>query len=127
MLLEAWRSFEQSTATPSAAAVAAVERRMPKRIKRKRPIQTDEGLDAGMEVRILLDGSSTLRKQHLQQEADPAFLKSRKLQWVQDSAVNALLPQEITMSDFLFLAGILRLHFPRRGGGSATPQNPGGS
>ena len=31
------------------AAVEAVERKMPKRLKRKRRIQTDEGLDAGME------------------------------------------------------------------------------
>lgn len=58
MLLEAWRGFERggAEAVPEqqrAAAVAAVERRMPKRIKRKRPIETDEGLDAGMEASSL--------------------------------------------------------------------------
>ena len=31
------------------AAVDAVERKMPKRLKRKRKVQTDDGLDAGME------------------------------------------------------------------------------
>ena len=31
------------------AAVEAVERKMPRRLKRKRKIQTDDGLDAGME------------------------------------------------------------------------------
>lgn len=31
------------------AAVQAVERKMPKRIKRKRKIETDDGMDAGME------------------------------------------------------------------------------
>lgn len=33
----------------SQTAVEAVERKMPKRLKRKRKIQTDDGLDAGME------------------------------------------------------------------------------
>ena len=35
--------------TPVQAAVEAVERKMPKRLKRKRKIQTEDGLDAGME------------------------------------------------------------------------------
>lgn len=55
MLLEAWRAFEKNAKARDAqkvAAVQAVERRMPKRIKRKRPIETDEGLDAGMKVRL---------------------------------------------------------------------------
>jgi crooked neck len=30
-------------------AVEAVERKMPKKLKKKRKIQTDEGMDAGME------------------------------------------------------------------------------
>jgi len=56
MLLEAWRAFEQRAAARqeeggdgAARAVEAVEKRMPKRVKRKRPILTDEGLEAGME------------------------------------------------------------------------------
>ena len=56
MILEAWRSFEQkaesSSAEQRAKALQAVERRMPKRIKRKRPVQTEAGLDAGMEVAL---------------------------------------------------------------------------
>jgi len=48
MLLEAWRAFEAGAAGGGAGA-AAVERRMPKRIKRKRPIATEDGGDAGME------------------------------------------------------------------------------
>ena len=58
MLLEAWRTFEQTAEGPTdaqkATAVEAVERRMPKRIKKKRRITTDDGLDAGMEVRLVL-------------------------------------------------------------------------
>ena len=48
MLLEAWRAFEAHAST-GAAGAEAVERRMPKRIKRKRPIVTEDGSDAGME------------------------------------------------------------------------------
>lgn len=48
MLLEAWRAFEAG-ASSGAAGAEAVERRMPKRIKRKRPIVTEDGSDAGME------------------------------------------------------------------------------
>lgn len=58
MLLEAWRTFEKKAESSSEEqrqkAVQAVERKMPKRIKKKRPVQTDEGFDAGMEVRFLL-------------------------------------------------------------------------
>lgn len=54
MLLEAWRAFEQKAESASADqkdnAVNAVSRRMPKRIKRKRPIETDDGSNVGMEV-----------------------------------------------------------------------------
>uniref|UniRef100_A0A061QTJ9 Crooked neck n=1 Tax=Tetraselmis sp. GSL018 TaxID=582737 RepID=A0A061QTJ9_9CHLO len=53
LLLEAWRRFEQEAAArggeASSSAVEAVERRLPRRIKRKRPILTDDGLEAGME------------------------------------------------------------------------------
>ena len=54
MLLEAWRAFEQraksSTADQRSKAVQVVEKLMPKRVKRKRPVQTEEGFEAGMEV-----------------------------------------------------------------------------
>lgn len=54
MLLEAWRKFEQQGEAGSeeqkGRAVNAVEQRMPKRIKRKRPIETDDGSNVGMEV-----------------------------------------------------------------------------
>lgn len=40
MLLEAWRAFE-AAAGSGETAVAAVERRMPKRVKRKRPVTDD--------------------------------------------------------------------------------------
>ena len=60
MLLEAWRGLEQQSlaaAPPGSAAAAdrqaalqAVEKRMPRRVKRKRPILTEDGLEAGMEV-----------------------------------------------------------------------------
>lgn len=63
MVLEAWRGLEQQSvaaAEPGSAAAAdrqaalqAVEKRMPRRVKRKRPILTEDGLEAGMEVRIL--------------------------------------------------------------------------
>eukprot|EP00891_Asterochloris_glomerata_P001402 jgi/Astpho2/1402/fgenesh1_pm.00025_%23_10_t len=53
MLLEAWRAFEaesnSSSPAQQQAAVEAVEKRMPKRVKRKRRIETDDGSDAGME------------------------------------------------------------------------------
>ncbi len=58
MLLEAWRKFEQqaqaSGEEQKVSAVAAVQKRMPKRIKRKRPIETDDGSNAGMEVTLPL-------------------------------------------------------------------------
>lgn len=54
MLLEAWRKFEQQAEATGqqqkTSAVAAVEKRMPKRLKRKRAIETDDGSNAGMEV-----------------------------------------------------------------------------
>ncbi|KAK9915014.1 hypothetical protein WJX75_003619 [Coccomyxa subellipsoidea] len=53
MLLEAWRAFEAEAESHGeaqrAAAIAAVEKRMPKRVKRKRPIITEDGQEAGME------------------------------------------------------------------------------
>ena len=58
MLLESWRAFEQkaesSSADQRAKAVQVVEKKLPKRIKKKRPVQTEEGFDAGMEVRSSL-------------------------------------------------------------------------
>lgn len=54
MLLEAWRTYEQRAESSSQGqrqkAVEAVEKLMPKRVKRKRPVQTEEGFEAGMEV-----------------------------------------------------------------------------
>eukprot|EP00884_Botryococcus_braunii_P014025 jgi/Botrbrau1/22623/Bobra.176_1s0051.1 len=53
MLLEAWRDFEANTesGTPQERqqGLEAVERKMPKRVKRKRPILTEDGFEAGME------------------------------------------------------------------------------
>eukprot|EP00877_Chromochloris_zofingiensis_P007788 jgi/Chrzof1/3262/Cz12g18090.t1 len=54
MLLEAWRSFEAGCSafrSPEdvAKAVQAVEKKLPKRIKRKRPITTEDGLEVGQE------------------------------------------------------------------------------
>lgn len=61
MVLEAWRGLEQQSvaaaepgsagAADRQAALQAVEKRMPRRVKRKRPILTEDGLEAGMEVR----------------------------------------------------------------------------
>lgn len=63
MLLEAWRKFEQQTEAGAegqqANAVAAVEKRMPKKIKRKRPIETDDGSNVGMEVYPVLCRSTS--------------------------------------------------------------------
>ena len=45
-----WHTFSlHDTLACVQAAAEAVERKMPKRLKRKRKIQTDDGLDAGME------------------------------------------------------------------------------
>ncbi|WIA40318.1 hypothetical protein OEZ86_013688 [Tetradesmus obliquus] len=54
MLLEAWRDFEAACSDfrrrdEVAAAVTAVERKMPRRIKRKRAITNEAGLASGME------------------------------------------------------------------------------
>eukprot|EP00199_Chlamydomonas_sp_CCMP681_P001209 CAMPEP_0119102100 /NCGR_PEP_ID=MMETSP1180-20130426/957_1 /TAXON_ID=3052 ORGANISM="Chlamydomonas cf sp, Strain CCMP681" /NCGR_SAMPLE_ID=MMETSP1180 /ASSEMBLY_ACC=CAM_ASM_000741 /LENGTH=713 /DNA_ID=CAMNT_0007086327 /DNA_START=55 /DNA_END=2196 /DNA_ORIENTATION=+ len=53
MLLEAWREFEEAqTWRPKEEqqqSVQAVLNKMPKKVKRKRPVRTEEGLDAGME------------------------------------------------------------------------------
>ncbi|WIA20033.1 hypothetical protein OEZ85_005900 [Tetradesmus obliquus] len=54
MLLEAWRDFEAACSdfrrrVEVAAAVTAVERKMPRRIKRKRAITNEAGLASGME------------------------------------------------------------------------------
>lgn len=48
MLLEAWREFEQG-AVPHGGDAALVERRMPKRVKRKRPLTSEDGAPAGFE------------------------------------------------------------------------------
>ena len=60
MVLVAWRGLEQQSlaaaepgskaAADRQAALQAVEKRMPRRVKRKRPLLTDDGLEAGMEV-----------------------------------------------------------------------------
>jgi crooked neck len=51
MLLEAWRDFESHgrSGAPEdrSRAVAAVEAKMPKRVKRKRPIVLDDGTKTG--------------------------------------------------------------------------------
>jgi hypothetical protein len=51
MLLEAWRAFEASCssqpAEARAKAVEAVEAKMPRRVKRKRPIELDDGSRPG--------------------------------------------------------------------------------
>ena len=61
MLLEAWQRFEEQGMAGSEEqkvnAVKAVQRRMPKRIKRKRPIETDDGSNAGMEVKLCIKKS----------------------------------------------------------------------
>ena len=55
MLLESWRAFESNTtATPLTedgvpSGVAAVERKMPKRVKRKRALVGDDGSEEGFE------------------------------------------------------------------------------
>ena len=52
MLLEAWKVFEENgsgAADEKKELVDAVDKKMPKRVKRKRPMYTDDGEDAGME------------------------------------------------------------------------------
>ena len=55
MLLESWRAFEaNATATPAdesgvPSGVAAVEKKMPKRVKRKRVLLADDGSEEGFE------------------------------------------------------------------------------
>jgi len=53
MLLEAWKTFEESATHGSDAEreehVAAVQKKMPKRVKRKRPVTTEDGLEVGQE------------------------------------------------------------------------------
>ena len=49
MLLEAWRQFETEAGGAGSAAALAVEKKMPRRVKRKRPIYTEDGTPAGQE------------------------------------------------------------------------------
>ncbi|KAG2447486.1 hypothetical protein HYH02_007413 [Chlamydomonas schloesseri] len=53
LLLEAWRDFEREQAASSeadrAARVAEVEKKMPRRVKRKRPVTTEDGHEVGQE------------------------------------------------------------------------------
>ena len=49
MLLEAWRAHEQSSGDGGDERAAAVEKKMPRRVKRKRPIYTEDGAPAGQE------------------------------------------------------------------------------
>lgn len=48
MLLEAWRAFEESVGSDP-DVVGKVEKKMPRRVKRKRPIYTEDGTPAGQE------------------------------------------------------------------------------
>ena len=45
MLLEAWRAFEESVGS-EADVIGKVEKKMPRRVKRKRPIYTEDGTPA---------------------------------------------------------------------------------
>jgi crooked neck len=47
MLLEAWRAFEAAAGT--AASLQSVEARLPKRVKRRRALLSEDGTPAGME------------------------------------------------------------------------------
>ena len=50
MLLESWKVFEESGCESSKQElIDAVEKKMPKRVKRKRALYTEDGQDAGME------------------------------------------------------------------------------
>ncbi|CAD7695161.1 unnamed protein product [Ostreobium quekettii] len=53
LLLEAWRAFEQESTSKSAEekakSVETVEKKMPKKVKRKRSIVTEDQLEAGFE------------------------------------------------------------------------------
>ncbi|KAG2422724.1 hypothetical protein HXX76_015811 [Chlamydomonas incerta] len=53
LLLEAWRDFEREQAWSAeadrAARVAEVEKKMPRRVKRKRPVTTEDGHEVGQE------------------------------------------------------------------------------
>ncbi len=82
MVLEAWRGLEQQSvaaaepgsvaAVDRQAALQTVEKRMPRRVKRKRPIITEDGLEAGMEVSVSRPGSLTFHT-YCQ---DPSFRQS---------------------------------------------------
>jgi crooked neck len=48
MLLEAWKAFEESVGS-SEEVLAKVEKKLPRRVKRKRPIYTEDGTPAGQE------------------------------------------------------------------------------
>ncbi|MEW5311125.1 MAG: hypothetical protein WDW38_002865 [Sanguina aurantia] len=57
MLLEAWKAHEAAgaafrSAEDQATAVAAVAKHAPRRVKRKRPITTEDGMEVGMEEYI---------------------------------------------------------------------------
>lgn len=47
LLLESWKQFEEKHGDPQSQA--EVEKLMPKRIKKRRPIQSEDGTDAGWE------------------------------------------------------------------------------
>lgn len=53
LLLEAWKEHEESQhylpADERAANVEKVQRKMPKRVKRKRPVRTEDGMEVGQE------------------------------------------------------------------------------
>lgn len=48
MLLEAWRAFEEAVGSDP-DVIGKVEKKMPRRVKRKRPIYTEDGTPAGQE------------------------------------------------------------------------------
>ena len=47
LLLETWRNFER--ATGNASAVETITTKMPKRVKKKRPIIAEDGTQTGLE------------------------------------------------------------------------------
>ena len=62
MLLESWKEFEGGlvaaaaaeggdAAAAAAAELEKVQKKMPKRVKRKRPVRTEDGMEVGREYR----------------------------------------------------------------------------
>ena len=64
MLLESWKEFEgglvaaaaaeggdEAAAAAAVAELEKVQKKMPKRVKRKRPVRTEDGMEVGREYR----------------------------------------------------------------------------